>query len=96
MKEVWKQLTTTLSVVVIAMAAFWLVEAREYVTRGEMSQNLEKVVLGLHDELADERAVTVALALTLDANTKAINDLRVVLARLEGKLQPFDLSGGNP
>lgn len=77
----WKEFATTLATVVIAMVGFWLIEARDYITRDEAQVMIESQSPYLRDRAMILEKLTEGTSVNKEL-TQAVNDLRVELAHL--------------
>jgi hypothetical protein len=83
----WKTAATTITTVVIAMAGFWLVEAREYPTRNEVSVMISKESPYKLDQslitkqLADMERANADVTKALQMLTKEITELRAAVGQ---------------
>ena len=82
---IWKTLATTITTVVIAMAGFWLVEAREYPTRSEVSVMIARESPYVKDQglivkqLTDMERVNTEITKTLSLLRTEITELQVMI-----------------
>jgi hypothetical protein len=84
--DTWRQAVVTLATVVIAMAGFWMIEGREFVTRVEVAG----IVQAESPYLPDRAMIQSRLADSVEATralTKAVSNLEVTLARLDERLR---------
>ena len=85
MKDIWKTVATSALSCVILMVGFWIVQARDYVTRPEVSDMIQtespylvdkQLVLQNINEMKD----------VLQKNTEVIAQLNLEIARLRAEL----------
>jgi len=85
MKDAWKSIAVGAISCLTLMIGFWLVEAREYVSRAEVSEMIKTQ----SPYVADRQLILTSmdnLSRTLEENNKAINSLNVEIARLRAEL----------
>jgi hypothetical protein len=85
MKDSWKSIALGSVSCLTLMVGFWMVEAREYVTRVGVVEMIET----RSPYVADRQLILVGidnLNKTLEENNKAINSLNVEIARLRAEL----------
>lgn len=85
MKDTWKSIAVGALSCLTLMVGFWLVEAREYVSRTEVSEMIKTQ----SPYVADRQLILASmdnLSRTLEENNKAINSLNVEIARLRAEL----------
>ena len=85
MKDSWKSIALGSVSCLTLMVGFWMVEAREYVTRVGVSEMIET----RSPYVADRQLILVGienLNRTLGENNKAINSLNVEIVRLRAEL----------
>jgi len=85
MKDSWKSIALGSVSCLTLMVGFWMVEAREYVTRVGVSEMIET----RSPYVADRQLILVgidSLNKTLGENNKAINSLNVEIVRLRAEL----------
>jgi hypothetical protein len=83
--NMWKTIATTVTTVVIAMLAFWLVEAREYPTRDEVSTMISKESPYVKDQSLIIKQLNEN-ELTNKELTAAIYALKVQISELKSAL----------
>tara|TARA_R100000808_G_C2064375_1_gene94477 strand:- start:322 stop:594 length:273 start_codon:yes stop_codon:yes gene_type:complete len=85
MKDAWRSIAVAAVSCLTLMIGFWLVEAREYVSRAEVSEMIKTQ----SPYVADRQLILSGmenLSRTLEDNNKAINSLNVEIARLRAEL----------
>ena len=85
MKDSWKSIALGSVSCLTLMVGFWMVEAREYVTRVGVVEMIET----RSPYVADRQLILVgidSLNKTLGENNKAINSLNVEIVRLRAEL----------
>tara|TARA_R110000824_G_scaffold322534_4_gene509361 strand:+ start:586 stop:858 length:273 start_codon:yes stop_codon:yes gene_type:complete len=85
MKDSWKSIAVGAISCLTLMVGFWLVEAREYVSRSEVSEMIKTQ----SPYVADRQLILAGmenLSETLEENNRAINSLNVEIARLRAEL----------
>lgn len=85
MKDAWRSIAVAAVSCLTLMIGFWLVEAREYVSRAEVSEMIKTQ----SPYVADRQLILSGmenLSRTLEENNKAINGLNVEIARLRAEL----------
>jgi hypothetical protein len=86
MKDGWRSIAVGSISCLTLMVGFWLVEAREYVSRAEVSE----LIKTQSPYVADRQLILAGmenLSETLEENNKAINSLNVEIARLRAELE---------
>ena len=85
MKDAWRSIAVAAVSCLTLMIGFWLVEAREYVSRAEVTE----LIKTQSPYVADRQLILSGmenLSRTLEENNKAINGLNVEIARLRAEL----------
>jgi|TARA_R100000700_G_C3079631_1_gene85940 hypothetical protein len=85
MKDAWRSIAVAAVSCLTLMIGFWLVEAREYVSRAEVTEMIKTQ----SPYVADRQLILSGmenLSRTLEENNKAINGLNVEIARLRAEL----------
>lgn len=86
MKDGWRSIAVGSISCLTLMVGFWLVEAREYVSRAEVGE----LIKTQSPYVADRQLILAGmenLSETLEENNKAINSLNVEIARLRAELE---------
>lgn len=87
MNEITTNIIVSLVTCVIAMIAFWMIEARDYVTEGKVSRMIELQSPRAIKDIEEERKVEQEkLSALIERNTRAINALEVQIAVLNHTL----------
>ena len=85
MKDAWRSIAVAAVSCLTLMIGFWLVEAREYVSRAEVTEMIKTQ----SPYVADRQLILSGmenLSRTLEENNKAINGLNVEIACLRAEL----------
>ena len=89
MKDTWKSIAFAAISCLTLMVGFWLVEAREHVSRVEVTEMIKTQ----SPYVADRQLILTGmedLSKTLQENIKVINSLNVEIARLRAELDDRD------
>ena len=85
MKDSWKTIAVAAMSCVTLMVSFWLIEARNYVSRAEASEMIQ-----LESPYTSDRQLVLqnldSINQKLEENNKLINELNVEIARLRAEL----------
>tara|TARA_Y100000004_G_C8790652_1_gene359088 strand:- start:292 stop:567 length:276 start_codon:yes stop_codon:yes gene_type:complete len=84
-KDTWKTAAVTAISCVIMMASFWLVQAKDYVTRNEVSDMIQTESPYLVDKQLVLQNIN-DMKNVLKDNTQVISQLNIEIARLRAEL----------